>query len=384
MREIYVDHAATTKTKKEVLDSMLPYLEEKFGNPSTSYKIGIESKEAVENARKKVALAIGAEYESEIYFTSGGSEADNLAIKGIAKARKNRGKHIITTQIEHMAILNSCKQLEKEGYEITYIPVDSNGILKLNELENAIREDTILISVMFANNEIGSIQPISEIGKIAKSKNILFHVDAVQAVGSVKINVSKLNIDLLSMSAHKFYGPKGIGALYIRDGIKIEPLINGGHQEKNIRAGTENVPAIVGMGTAIEIANKNINEYSKKLVYLRDYFIFEIQKNIPFVKLNGHIYKRLPGNVNLSIEGVNNQTLMLLLAEKGIFCSGGSACSTGEKSPSHVLKAIGLSDNACNSSIRITFGEENTIDDVKCIVRVLIDITSRLRKYNEK
>lgn len=380
MREVYLDHAATTKMKKEVLESMLPYFEESYGNPSTSYKLGLENKRAIEEARKKVANAIGAEYEEEIYFTSGGSEADNLAIKGIAKARKNRGKHIITSEIEHSAIINSCKQLENEGYEITYVSVDTSGIIKLNELENAIREDTILISVMFANNEIGTIQPIFEIAKIAKSKNILLHVDAVQAVGSIKIDVKKMNIDMLSISAHKFYGPKGIGALYIRNGIDVEPLISGGHQEKNIRAGTENVPAIVGMGKAIELANKNINEYSKKLAYLRDYFIFEIQKNISFVRLNGHIYKRLPGNVNLSIEGVNNQTLILLLAERGIYCSGGSACNTFANNPSHVLKAIALPNEVINSSIRITFGEENTLDDVKYVVKNLTQIVERIRK----
>lgn len=377
---IYADHAATTKMKKEVLDAMMPYLEEKYGNPSSAYILGQENKRAIEEARNQVAKAIGAEYSEEIYFTSGGSESDNLAIKGIAKARKSRGKHIITSKIEHMAIINACKQLEEEGFDITYVDVDSNGIVKINELEKAIREDTILISIMFANNEIGTIEPIGEIGKIARKNHILFHVDAVQAVGSLKIDVKELNIDLLSISAHKFYGPKGIGAIYIRNGIEIKPLINGGHQEKNIRAGTENVAGIVGLGKAIELATKNIDIYAKKISHLRDYYIIEVQRNIPFSKLNGHIYKRLPGNANLSFEGLNGETLLLLLAEKGIYCSSGSACATGDKKPSYVLKAIGLTDDIANSAIRMTFGEENNIDDVKYIVKNLKEIIKRLRE----
>lgn len=380
VKTVYVDHAATTKIKKEVLDSMIPYLTEKYGNPSSAYALGQENKKAIEIARNQVAKAIGAEYSEEIYFTSGGSEADNLAIKGIAKAKRNRGKHIITSKIEHMAVINACKQLEEEGYEVSYIDVDSNGIIKLNDLQNAIRDDTVLISIMFANNEIGTVQPINEIAKIAHKHGIVFHVDAVQAVGCLKINVKNMNIDLLSISAHKFYGPKGIGVLYVKNGIAIKSLICGGHQENGIRAGTENVAGIVGMGKAIEIASKNIDKYSEKLTYLRDYFIVEIQRNIPFVKLNGHIYKRLPGNVNISFDGVDGGTLLLLLAEKEIYCSSASACATGAKTPSHVLRAIGLPDEIARGTIRITFGAENTIEDVKYIMKNLKEIVKRLRE----
>lgn len=384
MREIYADHAATTKIKSEVLESMMPYLTEKYGNPSSAYLLGINNKNAINEAREKVAIAIGAEDANEIIFTSGGSEADNLALKGIAKKMKNAGKHIITTKIEHMAILNTCKILEEEGFEITYLNVDSDGIIKTSELERAIRNDTILISVMFANNEIGSIEPISEISKIAKKHGILFHVDAVQAVGSIKINVQKLGIDLMSMSSHKFYGPKGCGALYVKSGIDIEPLICGGHQENEKRAGTENVPAIVGMGKAIEIATQNIESYAEKLTYLRDYLIVDIQRNVPLTRLNGHIYKRLPGNINISFDGINGGTLLLLLAEKGIYCSSASACSTGEKTTSHVLKAIGLPDKIAKGTIRITLGEENTLDDVKYMSKNIKEIVKRLREEQKK
>ena len=380
MKIVYADHAATTKIKKEVLNEMMPYLKEEYGNPSAAYKLAEISKQAIEKAREQVKIAIGAENKDEIYFTSGGSEADNFAIKGVAKARKNIGKHIITSKIEHMAILNSCKELEEEGFEITYINVDSNGIVKLDELEKSIREDTILISIMFANNEIGTIEPVYEISKIAHKYKIPFHVDAVQAVGSLKIDVKKLGIDLLSLSAHKFYGPKGVGALYVKKGIDIKPIICGGHQENNLRAGTENVAGIVGIGKAIEIANNNLEKYLEKLTFLRNMYISEVKRNIPFAKINGHIQKRLPGNANISFDGINGGTLLLLLAEEGICCSSASACNTGSEEPSHVLKAIGLPDDVAKGTIRITFGEENTIEDVKYIIKVLKNTIERQRK----
>lgn len=380
LKIVYADHAATTKIKKEVLEVMKPYMEEKYGNPSSAYKLGQENKIAIERAREQVAKAIGAIKKEEIYFTSGGSESDNLAIKGIAKSRRNKGKHIITSKIEHMAVLKTCKQLEEEGFEITYLNVDSNGIIKIDELIKAIRKDTILISIMYANNEIGTIEPIGEIAKIAHEYQIPFHVDAVQAIGNIKIDVNKLNIDLLSLSAHKFYGPKGVGALYVRNGINIEPLICGGHQESGIRAGTENVMGIVGIGKAIEIADRNTEVYSKKLIDLRDYYIYEVQRNIPSVKLNGHIQKRLPGNANMSFKGINGGTLVLLLAEQGVCCSSASACSTGDPTPSHVLNAIGLTEEEAKSTIRMTFGEETTLDDIKYIVENLKKIVERQRK----
>ena len=292
MKDIYFDNSATTKLDEEVLKEMIPYLENQYGNASSIYKLGRESKKAIEEAREKVAKAIGAEPE-EIYFTAGGSESDNTAIRGIAYAYRNKGNHIITSKIEHPAVLETCKQLEKEGFEITYIDVDENGILKLEQLKKAIRNTTILISIMFANNEIGTLQPIKEIGEIAKEKHIFFHTDAVQAVGSVKINVKEMNIDSLSMSAHKFYGPKGISALYVKRGIKFQKLINGGHQEKNKRAGTENVPAIVGMGKAIELAYQNLEDHTRKIEQLRDYYVEEVRKRIPYIKINGDLEKRL-------------------------------------------------------------------------------------------
>ena len=382
-RIIYFDHAATTAVKEDVLKEMLPYFYLEYGNASSIYSIGRKSKRAIEKARQRVANAVGAN-PKEIYFTSGGSESDNIAIKGIAYANRNRGNHIITSKIEHHAVLNSCKTLEKEGFVVTYLDVDENGLIDLNDLKNAITDKTILITIMFANNEIGTIEPIEEIGKIAKENNIIFHTDSVQAIGNVRINVDKMNIDLLSMSAHKFYGPKGIGALYLKNGIKCTKLQDGGHQEKNLRAGTENVPGIVGLGKAIEIATNNLESYNSKLLELRNYYIEQAKKKIPDIKINGHIDKRLPGNANISFKYVEGQDILLKLDERGICCSSGSACSTGNPNPSHVLMAIGLKDEIARGAIRITFGEENTKQDVDYLVNSLIEIVKELRKNNKK
>lgn len=334
----YFDHAATTATKEEVLREMLPYFNIEYGNPSSAYSIGRKTRRAVEEARRKVAVAIGAD-SKEIYFTSCGSESDNLAIKGVAYANREKGNHIITTKIEHPAVLHTCQHLEREGFRVTYLNVNSEGLISLEELENAICNETILISVMFANNEIGTIQPIGEIGSIAKKHNIYFHTDAVQAVGNVRINVEELNIDLLSMSAHKFYGPKGMGALYVKTGVNFEKIQDGGHQERNMRAGTENVAGIVGLGKAIELAYKNFDEYNEKLTNLRDYYISQVEEKIPNVKLNGHRTKRLPGNANISFIEVDGEALLLNLDIKGICASSGSACTSGSLDPSHVLVA---------------------------------------------
>lgn len=374
MSLLYFDHAATTPVKDEVLQEMLPYFTNNFGNPSSIYSIGRRSKKAVENARTKVAKAIGCQ-EKEIYFTSCGSESDNLAVKGVAFANKNKGNHIITSKIEHPAILNTCKNLEENGFEVTYLNVDENGFIDLQELKNSIKLETILISIMFANNEIGTIQPIKEISKIAKDSEIIFHTDCVQAVGNVKIDVNEFGIDLLSMSAHKFYGPKGIGALYVRNGIEFTRIQDGGHQEKNKRAGTENVAGIVGLGKAIEIADNNLENYNSKLLKLRNYFIREITSKYENVKINGDLKQRLPGNINISFPGIDAEELLLKLDNQGICASAGSACSSGSTQPSHVLTAIGLSEEYATGSLRITLGEENTIDDVKflinCIEKIL-------------
>ena len=374
----YFDHAATTAVKEEVLKEMLPYFSINYGNASSMYSLGRQSKKAIENAREQVANAIGCS-PKEIYFTGCGSESDNLAIKGIAYANKSKGNHIITSKIEHPAILNTCKSLEKEGFVVTYLNVDENGIVSLEDLKNAITDKTILISIMFANNEIGTIQPIKEIGEIAKAKQIYFHTDAVQAVGNVKINVKKLGIDLLSMSAHKFYGPKGVGALYVREGIDFNKLQDGGHQEKNKRAGTENVAGIVGLGKAIELAYKNIDEYNKKLTDLRDYYISQVEDRIPEIKVNGDRKNRLPGNANISFKYIEGEALLLNLDMKGICASSGSACSTGSLNPSHVLVAIGLPHEIAHGALRITFGDENTKDDVDYLVDNLVEIVGKLR-----
>lgn len=387
MNQIYFDHSATTKIKKEVLDSMLPYLKEQYGNPSSIYSLGRESKKAIENARKQVADAIKAQTD-EIYFTSSGTESDNWAIKGIAYANKQKGKHIITSSIEHHAVLHTCEFLKNEGFEITYIPVDRDGIVKINELKRAIKSDTILISIMLANNEIGTIQPIKEISSIAKKHKIYLHTDAVQAIGNIPVDVNKLGVDLLSLSGHKIYGPKGVGVLYIKKGTKISPFIHGGGQEKGKRAGTENVPNIVGIGKAIELVTKDISSTSIHLEKLRNNTIEEILKVIPHSRLNGHRKKRLPGNVNISFEYVEGESILLMLDSKGIFASTGSACTSGTLDPSHVLLAIGLPHEIAHGSLRLSFGPENTQEEIDYLLKVLPPIIEKLRNmsplYNQK
>ncbi|ACL76280.1 cysteine desulfurase NifS [Ruminiclostridium cellulolyticum] len=377
-KTVYLDHAATTYVKSEVFDAMKPYFSEHFGNASSIYSLGRDSKKAVEESREKVANAIGAE-PREIYFTGSGSEADNWALKGIAAAFKKKGNHIITSAIEHPAIMSSCKYLEGEGFEITYLPVDSDGLVTPEQVRDAIRDNTILISIMFANNEIGTIQPIKEIGAIAKEKGVLFHTDAVQAVGNIRIDVKELNVDLLSLSSHKFYGPKGIGALYIKKGIKIPSFIHGGQQERGKRASTENVPAIIGLGKAIEIATENLDEYNKKLTEFREKTIEGLFAKVPYIRLNGHRHNRLPGNVNISFEFIEGESLLLMLDMKGICGSSGSACSSGSLDPSHVLLAIGLPHEIAHGSLRLTFGDENTHEDVDYILEVIPQMVRKLR-----
>ena len=358
---------------------MLPYFCINYGNASSIYSLGRQSKKAIDNARMQVAEAIFA-HPKEIYFTGCGSESDNLALKGIAFANKHKGNHIITTKIEHPAILNTCKTLEKEGFIITYLNVDESGFINIGELKNSITDKTTLISVMFANNEIGTIQPIKEIGEIAKEKNIYFHTDAVQAVGNVKINVREMGIDLLSMSAHKFYGPKGVGAWYVRDGINFNKLQDGGHQEKDKRAGTENVAGIVGLGKAIELAYRNFDKYNEKLTSLRDYYISQVEAKIPEIKVNGDRKNRLQGNANVSFKGIDGEALLLNLDAKGICASSGSACSTGSLNPSHVLMAIGLPHEIAKGALRTTFGDENTKEDIDYLVNSLVEIVEKCRK----
>ena len=373
----YFDHAATTAVKETVLKEMLPFFSMEYGNASSIYSIGRICRKAILDARNKVANAINAKAK-EIYFTGCGSESDNLALKGIAMANKDKGNHIITSKIEHPAILNTCKALEKEGFNVTYLNVNSNGLINLEELENSITDKTILITIMFANNEIGTIEPIEQIGKIAKKHNIIFHTDAVQAVGNVKIDVNAMDIDSLSMSAHKFYGPKGVGALYVRDGIDFTRIQDGGHQEKNKRAGTENVAGIVGLGKAIESSYKNFDEYNEKLKNLRDYYINEITKKIPSSKLNGDKINRLPGNANFSFKNIDGGELLLKLDKLGICVSSGSACTSDSTEPSHVLTAIGLSSELAYGTIRTTFGEENTKEDIDFLINSLVNIINTL------
>lgn len=378
---IYMDNSATTQVKKEVLDEMMPYFSENYGNPSSIYTLGSASKVAVEKAREQVAKALGAD-KKEIYFTAGGSESDNWAIKGIALKNKEKGNHIITTKIEHHAVLHTCSYLEKNGFDVTYLNVDETGLIDLEELKNAITDKTILITIMFANNEIGTIQPIKEIGQIAKERKIYFHTDAVQAVGSVKIDVKDMNIDLLSLSGHKIYGPKGIGALYIKKGTKLENLIEGGAQERTKRAGTENVPGIVGLGKAIELADENLEVNNAKLINLRERLITKIEENFKYIRLNGHRTKRLPGNVNFCFEFIEGESLLLSLDMEGIAASSGSACTSGSLDPSHVLLAIGLPHGIAHGSLRLSLGSFNTEDEVDYVVEKLIEIVDRLRNMS--
>jgi cysteine desulfurase len=380
-KRIYLDHAATTYTSKEVLNEMLPFFTEYFGNPSSVHQFGREVKKSIDVARDRVAKAIGALPE-EIYFTAGGSEADNLAIKGVAYANKNKGNHIITTKIEHPAVIETCEQLAKEGFEITFLDVDHYGLVNPEDVRKAIKDNTILISVMYANNEIGTIQPITEIAKIANEKKVYFHTDAVQAIGSVRINVQEQKIDMLSMAGHKFYGPKGIGALYVRKGVKLVSIIHGGSQERKRRAGTENVPGIVGMGKAIEIAYQKLDENNSRITMLRDKLINEIMAKVPHTRLNGHPENRLPNNTSFCFEFIEGESLLLNLDIKGIAGSSGSACSSGSLEPSHVLLAIGLSHEIAHGSLRLSLGEVNTEEDIDYVLQVLPEIVDRLRQMS--
>ncbi len=375
---IYFDHAATTPTRKEVVDGMLPYFYESYGNPSSIYSFAGQNKEAIEDVREKVAKAIGAS-EREIFFTSGGTESNNWAIQGVAENYKQKGNHIITTTIEHHAVLHTCEYLEKKGYEVTYLEVDKDGLINLEDLRAAIKETTILISIMFANNEVGTIQPIAEIGEIAKEAGVLFHTDAVQAVGHVEVDVKELNIDLLTLTGHKLYGPKGVGALYVKKGTRLRAFIHGGAQEKKRRGGTENVPGIVGLGIAIETAVNTMNVESPKQEALRDYLIEQIKEKVPHCKLNGHPSKRLPNNVNYSFEFIEGESLLIMLDMKGICASSGSACTSGSLDPSHVLLAIGLPHEIAHGSLRISLGEQNTKEQLDYLVDQLQAIVSRLR-----
>ena len=378
---IYLDNAATTKTSEEVVAAMLPYFTEYYGNPSSVYEFASESKKAVSNARRTIAETLGAQ-ENEIYFTAGGSEADNWALKATAEAYQSKGKHIITTKIEHHAILHTAEYLEKRGFEITYIGVDENGVVKVDELEKAIRPDTILISVMFANNEIGTIQPIKEIGEIAKTHGVLFHTDAVQAYGQLPINVDELHIDMLSSSGHKLNGPKGIGFLYIRKGVKIRSFVHGGAQERKRRAGTENVPGIVGYGKAAEIAAKTMKERTAKEIELRDHLIDRVLAEVPYTRLNGHRTNRLPNNANFSFQFVEGESLLILLDNNGICASSGSACTSGSLDPSHVLLAIGLPHEIAHGSLRLTLSAETTMEDIDFVVDCIKQIIERLRSMS--
>lgn len=375
---IYLDNAATTRTAPEVVEAMLPFFSENYGNASSIYTLGSVSKKALNQARRTLAEYLGAKQE-EIYFTAGGSEADNWALKAAAEAYAEKGKHIITTRIEHHAVLHTCEYLEKQGYEVTYVGVDENGIVKLEELKAAIRPDTILISVMYANNEIGTLQPIKEIGQIAHESGILFHTDAVQAFGQLPINVDELHIDMLSASAHKVNGPKGVGCLYIRSGLKLRNLIHGGAQERSRRAGTENIPGIVGFGKAIERAVRIMPEKTQKEIELRDYLIDQIYEKIPYCRLNGDCSRRLPGNVNFSFQFIEGESLLIMLDMKGICGSSGSACTSGSLDPSHVLLALGMPHELAHGSLRLTLSEENTREEMDTVVEAIAEIVGKLR-----
>ena len=379
---IYLDNAATTAVKPEVFEVMKPYFTEIYSNPSSVYSFAGQAKKAVDDAREQIAGVLNAKAPSEIYFTGGGSEADNWAIKMTAEACKDKGRHIITTKIEHHAVLHTVDWLEKNGYEVTYLDVDSDGLISLEELEKAIRPDTILISIMFANNEIGTIEPVKEIGAIAKKHGILFHTDAVQAFGHVPIDVQDMNIDMLSASGHKFHGPKGIGFLYLRNGLKLGPLIHGGAQERARRAGTHNVPGIVGMGEAARLAVQDMEVNAKKQIEIRDYLIERIEKEIPYVRVNGHRKKRLPNNVNVCFRFIEGESLLIMLDQKGICASSGSACTSGSLDPSHVLLAIGLPHEISHGSLRLTLSEETTKGEADYVVDNLKMIVERLRSMS--
>lgn len=375
---LYLDNAATTAVAPEVVEAMLPYFTEYYGNPSSIYGFAAKSKAAVDKAREVIANSLGAMPE-EIYFTAGGSESDNWTLVAMAEAYKSKGKHIITSKIEHHAILHTCEYLEKNGYEVTYLDVDENGLVNPADVENAIRPDTILISIMYANNEIGTIEPIGEIGKIAKSHGVFLHTDAVQAYAHIPINVDEENIDLLSASGHKFHGPKGIGFLYIRKGIKMGSFIHGGAQERNRRAGTHNVPGIVGMAKAAELAIEHMKERMDKQIKVRDYFIEKVQKEIPYAKINGDLKKRLPNNINVCFRFIEGESMLIMLDMKGICASSGSACTSGSLDPSHVLLAIGLPHEIAHGSLRLTISEDTTIENMDYVLGELKTIVERLR-----
>ena len=378
MNRIYMDNAATTRVTEPVAQAMLPYLTEVFGNPSSVHAFGRDARRALDAARAQVAAALNAK-PNEIYFTGCGTESDNWAIRGTAYARRDKGNHIITSAIEHHAVLHTCEQLEKEGFRITYLPVDEEGLISLEDLKAAITPETILITIMTANNEIGTIQPIQEIGAIAKEHGIRFHTDAVQAIGSIRMDVKEMNIDMLSISGHKFHAPKGVGVLYIRNGVRLERLIQGGAQERTQRAGTENLASIVALGKAIELANANIEEHNEKLTAMRDRLIDGILEAIPETRLNGHRTKRLPGNVNISVRYIEGEALLLSLDLKGIAASSGSACTSGSLDPSHVLLAIGLPHEIAHGSLRLSLSEENTMEEVEYVITTLKEIVDRLR-----
>lgn len=387
MNRIYMDNAATTRVTEPVMEAMAPYFCEIYGNPSSVHSYGRESRKAIETARRQVAQALGAQ-AGEIYFTGCGTESDNWAIRGAAYARKNKGRHIITSQIEHHAVLHTCAQLEKEGFEVTYLPVDEYGIVHPDSLEKAMRDDTVLVTIMAANNEIGTIQPIEELAKIAHSHGCLFHTDAVQAIGSIPFDVNAMGIDMLSLSGHKFHSPKGIGALYVKNGVKIERLMQGGAQERTQRPGTENLASIVGLGKAIELATQDIPSHNAALCALRDRLIDRILTEIPETRLNGHRSQRLPGNVNISFRYIEGESLLLSLDIKGIAASSGSACTSGSLDPSHVLLAIGLPHEIAHGSLRLSLSEENTLEEADFVVESLKQIVDRLRAmsplYNAK
>lgn len=378
---IYLDNAATTPTKPEVVEAMLPYFTENFGNPSSVYEFAAKNKAVVTHARETIADALGTN-AADIYFTAGGSEADNWAIKATAEAYQQKGNHIITSKIEHHAVLHTCEYLEKHGFEVTYLDVDENGFVKLDELKKAIRPTTILITIMFANNEIGTIQPVAEIGKIAKEHGILFHTDAVQAFGQLAINVDELNIDMLSASGHKLNGPKGIGFLYIRKGLKLRSFVHGGAQERHRRAGTENVPGIVGLGKAVELAMASLEERQKKEIETRDYLIDRILAEVPYTRLNGDRRNRLPNNANFSFQFIEGESLLIMLDMEGICGSSGSACTSGSLDPSHVLLAIGLPHEIAHGSLRLTLSEANTKEEIDYVVEKVKEIVNKLRSMS--
>ena len=378
---IYFDHAATTYVKPEVFDAMKPWFTELYGNPSSIYSLGRESKKAIEEARAQIAWCLNA-HPTEVYFTGSGTEADNWAIKGVAYANRKKGKHLITSVIEHHAVLEAFVYLRKEGFEVTYLPVDENGLINPEELKKAIRPDTTLVSIMFANNEIGTVQPIQKLAAIAHERGSIFHTDAVQAMGNIRVNVKDLGVDLLSMSAHKFYGPKGVGALYVKKGVKLDNFMHGGAQERNKRAGTENVPGVIGLATALKLATDNLEAYNKHLQTLSNRLVDKVMERIPYVRLNGDRKQRLPGNVNLSFRFIEGESLLLMLDMKGIQASSGSACTSGSLDPSHVLLAIGLPHEIAHGSLRITFGEKNTEEEVDFLVDNLEEIVGKLRKMS--